>query len=114
MTQINKNQTRRQFLQAAGIGAAVSLAQVNCALAQKHKKAEKNLPESTPAGVRQFELGLASFSFRKFSLDETLAITQKLGLKYICLKSFHLPLESKKSQTGRAGTLRRRGNFNEN
>ncbi|MHC4359352.1 MAG: sugar phosphate isomerase/epimerase family protein [Planctomycetota bacterium] len=94
MAQINKNQTRRQFLLAAGIGAAVSLAEVNCALAQKHKKAEKKLTESTPAGVRRFELGLASFSFRKFSLDETLAITQKLGLKYICLKSFHLPLES--------------------
>jgi sugar phosphate isomerase/epimerase len=91
MTQINKNQTRRQFLLAAGIGAAVSLAEVNCASAQK---AEKKLTESAPAGVRQFELGLASFSFRKFSLDETLTITQKLGLKYICLKSFHLPLES--------------------
>jgi sugar phosphate isomerase/epimerase len=39
-------------------------------------------------------LGMASYTFRKFSLEETLAMTQRLGLKKIAFKSFHLPLES--------------------
>jgi len=41
-----------------------------------------------------FRLGLASYTFRAFSLDETIAMTRRLGLKAISLKSFHLPLET--------------------
>jgi hypothetical protein len=43
-------------------------------------------------------LGLASYTFRKFNLDQTLAMTRRLGLKYIALKSFHLPLESTQAE----------------
>jgi sugar phosphate isomerase/epimerase len=39
-------------------------------------------------------LGLASYTFRNFTLDETLAFTKRAGLKYIALKSFHLPLDA--------------------
>ena len=35
---------------------------------------------------------------KKFKLDETLAMTKQLGLKYICFKSFHLPLESTEAE----------------
>ncbi len=41
-----------------------------------------------------FELGLASYSLRKFSLDETLQMCTRLGLKNIALKSMHMPLDS--------------------
>ena len=41
-----------------------------------------------------FELGLASYTLRKFDLDQTLAMANRVGLKVICLKSFHLPLEA--------------------
>lgn len=47
---------------------------------------------------RGFELGMASYTFREFNLDETLAMTQRLGLKKIAFKSFHLPLESSDSE----------------
>jgi sugar phosphate isomerase/epimerase len=43
-------------------------------------------------------LGLASYTFRKFNLDQTLTMTRRLGLKYIALKSFHLPLESNQAE----------------
>ncbi len=39
------------------------------------------------------KVGVASYSLRKFSLDEALAMTKKLGVKYITLKDFHLPLQ---------------------
>lgn len=83
---IAKEQTRRQFLQAGAIGTAASLA------------------AATGCGARclvihvPFKLGLASYTLRKFKLDETLAMTKRVGLKYICLKSFHLPLESTPAQ----------------
>lgn len=40
------------------------------------------------------KLGLASYSFRKFDLDQTIAMTKRAALPYICLKSFHLPLDA--------------------
>jgi sugar phosphate isomerase/epimerase len=55
-----------------------------------------------PAAKRTFELGLASYTLRKFPLDKTLAMTRRVGLKYICLKSFHLPLEAKPEEIASA------------
>jgi sugar phosphate isomerase/epimerase len=37
---------------------------------------------------------MASYTFRAFNLDETLAMTKRLGLARISLKSMHLPLEA--------------------
>ena len=45
-----------------------------------------------------FELGLASYSLREFTLDETLQMTIRLGLKNIAFKSMHLPLDSNEDQ----------------
>jgi sugar phosphate isomerase/epimerase len=39
-------------------------------------------------------LGLASYTFRKFTLDQTLAFAGRLGLKKITLKDFHLPMNA--------------------
>ena len=41
-----------------------------------------------------FKLGLASYTFRKFSLDETIAYAKQLGLDQLSLKSFHLKLDA--------------------
>ena len=43
-------------------------------------------------------LGMASYTFRKFPLEETLSMTKRLGLQRIAFKSFHLPLESTESE----------------
>lgn len=83
-------QTRRQFLQKAGIGTAVSLIAADSSSGQERHPAKKEEPQ----GKRPFELGLASYTFRGFDIDTTLAMTKRLGLEYIALKSFHLPLES--------------------
>ena len=91
---MRKKQTRRQFLQAAGLGTAASLVGINGSAARNLSSAGKEGTQAGQAGKRQFELGLASYTFKGFNLDEALAMTQRVGLKYICLKSFHLPLDS--------------------
>ncbi|OFX34131.1 MAG: xylose isomerase [Bacteroidetes bacterium GWF2_42_66] len=42
----------------------------------------------------KFQLGVASYSLRKFSLDTTLAFTKQLGVDKIAFKSFHLKLDA--------------------
>lgn len=88
----NKAQGRRQFLQLAGAGAAASLAGGNISLGRARRSPRRR------AGKPLFQLGLASYTLKEFNLDETLAMTKKVGLKYICFKSFHLPMDSTPSQ----------------
>ena len=54
---------------------------------------EKSSQEISKPGVK-FRLGMASYTFRAFSLDETLLFTKRLGLEKISFKSVHLPLDS--------------------
>jgi len=83
--------SRRHFLRSAGLGAAAWAVAHRAAAEAAAPSAE---PAGKPAGKCPFALGLASYTLRKFSLDEALAMTKRVGLKYICLKSFHLPLEA--------------------
>jgi sugar phosphate isomerase/epimerase len=80
---------RRKFFQLAGTGAAASMVSLAMSgmpqLAAGAAWAEKQRP---------FHLAMASYSLRKFSLDEALKMTASLGLDAICLKSMHLPLEA--------------------
>jgi sugar phosphate isomerase/epimerase len=45
-----------------------------------------------------FQLGLASYTTRKLSVDATLKIAKRLGLEQVCFKSFHLPLDSSQQE----------------
>lgn len=85
-----KNPSRRKFLQLTGIGIAGSLL--------SGKAASKQFSVWNRENKLPFELGLASYSLRKFSFDETLQMTARLGLKNIALKSMHLPLDSDEAQ----------------
>lgn len=53
-------------------------------------------------GACPLKLGLASYTTRKFDLDKTVEWTKRLGLPYLCLKSFHLPLEASAEETARS------------
>jgi len=39
------------------------------------------------------KLGIASYSFRNYNLDQTIQMTQRLGIQNLALKSMHLPLD---------------------
>lgn len=89
---IRKERGRRQFLQLAGAGAIVSLAGARNSLGQNRRSSGRQPRKPL------FQLGLASYTLRKFDLDQTLAMTRRLDLKYICFKSFHLALDSTPAQ----------------
>ncbi len=80
--------SRRQFLQ---LGGAAAMA---CA-ASKASSAEEPLSPAKKSVGKTLALGVASYTFRAFDLDKTLTLTKRAGLKNICLKSMHLPLNSK-------------------
>ena len=82
-------QSRRNFLQAVGVGAACLAGTGRC-LARAGNTVKKS--------QGKFELGLASYTLREFNLDDTLAMTKRVGLKYICFKSMHLELDSTPQQ----------------
>ena len=78
-----KNTDRRTFIKAAGLTMTGAAALPFLAKAGKMVK--------SPEGVK---LGLASYTFRKFSLPQTLDYCSRINLKYLSLKSMHLPLDS--------------------
>ena len=41
-----------------------------------------------------FRLGVAGYTFRKFSIDQTLESLRRLGIKYLSIKDFWLPLNA--------------------
>jgi len=45
-------------------------------------------------GADDFKIGIAGYTYRKFSLDETLKMIQQAGVKYMSVKDFHLPFNS--------------------
>jgi len=81
--------SRRRFFKLAGVaGSALALGPAfgrPGIAADEGPQASKKAP---------FALGLASYTLRKFDLDQTLAMTRRVGLTHICLKSFHLPLDA--------------------
>ncbi len=40
------------------------------------------------------KLGIAGYSFVNFNLDESLKMMQRMEVKYLCIKDFHLPFKS--------------------
>jgi inosose dehydratase len=90
--------TRRRFLKWASAGAAASLA--GGSTARGLVAAERSV--GAAPGKQTFGFALASYSLRKFPLDKALAMTARLGLKHICLKDVHLPLNSTPEQIAAA------------
>ena len=79
---------RRRFLQSCALGSAAwprPISRRDCSLIP---------PRNSADPYRGLKMGVASYSLRKFTLDQALAMMRELGLKYICLKDMHLPLAS--------------------
>lgn len=73
--------TRRAFFgTVASVAALPSLA-----------RAEAASPAAARAAATTLKLGVASYSLRKFTLDQTLAMARELGVKYMTFKDVHIP-----------------------
>jgi inosose dehydratase len=87
--------SRRRFLKTAGLGAGAAL--IGTGRAPGAVAAPLRPPGTQDRDRKNsipFQLGLASYTFRAFDLDQTIAFARRLGLAAIALKSVHLPLET--------------------
>ncbi|MDX9866643.1 MAG: sugar phosphate isomerase/epimerase [Kiritimatiellia bacterium] len=83
--------TRRSFFKQAGIGTAAWAGA--CGLAAGCATAPRIRP--TPAASTDpFRLGIAGYTFHKFTLTQTLEMLRKIDVRFLCIKDFHLPLAS--------------------
>ncbi len=82
-----KRVTRREFFQSAETAAMAAAIPWMSAGSM-----DAVVPRA--AGKPRFALGMASYTLRAFDLDAAIAMTQRLGLKRISLKSVHLPLDA--------------------
>lgn len=82
--------SRRSFFTAAGLSAA---AFGSGSLAMSPTLAR----EVSGSGKILFDLGIATYSFRKFTPEKVIEWTKQAGLKYVSLKDFHLPLTASDS-----------------
>src|SRR5262245_44979528 len=87
----DRSQSRRCFL--AWTGATAASISWSASRRASASVAEGVAREPRKAG--RLKLGLASYTARKLSLDKALTLATRLDLKYICLKSVHLPLDAK-------------------
>jgi sugar phosphate isomerase/epimerase len=88
---------RRDFLRCTAAGAALLVGGAPAPAQTAQPPTTADRPKTFP-----LRLGLASYSLRKFSLAQTIAMTKRVDLKYLCLKSFHLPLEATAEQIAAA------------
>jgi inosose dehydratase len=81
--------TRRGFLgRTLGAAAATAAASPGWTAERAARR------PSVPVPAIGYQLGLASYTFREFDLDATLAAARRAGLGRITLKDMHLPLDS--------------------
>jgi len=80
--------SRRNFFRLSGTGVLASQFPL---LLTARENSQKDLPDTGKDSP--FELGIASYTFREFSLEETIDMTSSLGIKKLCLKSMHMPLD---------------------
>ncbi|UCE40808.1 MAG: sugar phosphate isomerase/epimerase [Candidatus Aminicenantes bacterium] len=86
--------TRRNFIKNAGLGVAgVSLSSFMTA-STKYPKKSNRATLKFKEKLSRLNLGMASYTFREFPLEDTLRMTKRLGLERIAFKDFHLSLES--------------------
>jgi len=54
--------------------------------------------EGKPENNDLFEIALAGWTFVKFELEPALKMTERVGVNYLCIKDFHLPIDSTDQQ----------------
>jgi len=81
--------SRRTLISRLGTAALAAGSLNSLSLAARAAAAASPEPGRGPEG---FVLGVAGYTFVKFSLDQTLEMLRKVDAHYLCIKDFHLPL----------------------
>jgi sugar phosphate isomerase/epimerase len=89
---MNNSFSRRQLIKT-GLVTAVGAVIANNTTAAAISKTDKGTYQDKDPW-KGFKVGIASYTFRKLSVDDTVKSMQKLGLSYISIKDAHLALTS--------------------
>jgi sugar phosphate isomerase/epimerase len=84
---------RRDFLKA---GVLVSGVLALSGPMPAFARAEASAPAKDK--THGLKLGMASYTFQKFTLDQAISMTREVDLRYIALKDMHLPLKSTREE----------------
>jgi sugar phosphate isomerase/epimerase len=79
--------SRREFLKLAGTGVLAAGAYTFPELSVSADKA-----------ANTFTLGMAGYTFREFTIEKTIEMMKRIGVRNLSLKDFHLPMNSTKEQ----------------
>lgn len=55
-------------------------------------------PQPAPETGDKFKVGMAGYTFLKFDIDKALETLQRTNVHYLCIKDFHLPMNSTDEQ----------------
>ncbi len=88
---MNKSFSRRQIIKT-GFVAAIGSSFIGKTGATSVTCDAETINDDTE--WQNFKVGIASYSFRKLSLEDTIKAMKRLDLHYISMKDFHLPLNS--------------------
>lgn len=55
-------------------------------------------PQPAPETGDKFKIGMAGYTFLKFDIDKALETLQRTNVHYLCIKDFHLPMNSTDEQ----------------
>lgn len=88
---MSKSFSRRQIIKTGFLAAIGSSLVQTSSAGSLLNNAEDLVDENSWSG---FKVGIASYTFRKMSLEDTIKAMQRLNLHYISIKDFHLSLNS--------------------
>jgi sugar phosphate isomerase/epimerase len=83
-------ESRRHFLKltATGMMAAGASSVYGASL----------LTSASGASADTFTIGMAGYTFREFTVNQTIAMMKRVDVKYLSVKDFHMPMNSTKEQ----------------
>lgn len=84
--------TRRDFLKLAGTG--VLAAGINPLFGKDSAIADKKKTKGEAQMADLFGVGMAGFTFARFNVEKTIEMMNRIGVKNLSLKEFHMPLNS--------------------
>lgn len=93
---------RRNFLKVTGLGMVAAAVPALASAGSSNSDASKS--------KFGFKLGVASYSLRNFTQEQSLDMTLRCGIDRICFKSMHLPLDSSTETINKAVALCREKN----
>ncbi|MBN2812748.1 MAG: twin-arginine translocation signal domain-containing protein, partial [Bacteroidales bacterium] len=82
--------TRRQFLSTAATAIAAT------GFTSLYGNPLPRVTSDKPGDA--FTLGMAGYTFREFTVEQTIAMMQRIGVKCLSVKDFHLPYNSNQEQ----------------